>query len=112
VLLAAGFDELVDQLGCEDIANGVPGLRGGGAEGGEQVRLASAGVANQAEWLPGLDPSAAGELVAAGTFGLAVKSNSSTRLSRWESGGFHSRTARRLSRPSHSAITNSARNPQ
>jgi hypothetical protein len=30
LFLVGGLDELVDQLGCEDVADRVPGLRGGG----------------------------------------------------------------------------------
>ena len=56
------FGELVDQLRSKDVAHGVAAFGGGGAEGDEQVRLAGARVADQAERAALADPVAGGEL--------------------------------------------------
>lgn len=46
VILVGGFDELVDELGGQHVLDLVPGHRGFGAEGDEQVALAGAGVSD------------------------------------------------------------------
>ena len=56
-----GFDEFVDELGGEDVADPVAGLGGGGPEPDEQVALAGAAVADQAQRLAFGDPAAAGQ---------------------------------------------------
>ena len=61
VLVVGGLDELVDQRGGGDVADLEPGLGGGGAQPDQQVALAGAGVADQADRLPGADPGALGQ---------------------------------------------------
>ena len=93
----------------------MPGLRGGGPEGDEQVGLAGAGVADQAEWLPGLDPGAGGELMddGGGDGGVGGEVELVDAFVAGEPGvRAIRRAARRVSRSSHSAITSSARNPR
>ena len=51
-----GLDELVDELGGQGVADPVAGHGGLGAQGDEQVGLAGAGVADQAQRMTGLDP--------------------------------------------------------
>ena len=63
LLVVGGLDELVDQLGGQGVADPVAGLGGGGAQADQQVRFAGAGVADQAQRVPGLDPGAGRELV-------------------------------------------------
>lgn len=61
LLLIGGFDELVDQLGHQDVLHSVTLHRGLGAQGDEHVGLAGSGVPDQTERLTLLDPLAAGE---------------------------------------------------
>jgi len=63
----SGLDEFVDELGREDVADLVSGLGGGGPQADEQVALARAAVADQAERLTFADPTAAGEGVDGGS---------------------------------------------
>ena len=66
LFLVGGFDEFVDQFRGQDVADPVAGVRGGGAQGDEQMAFAGAGVADQAERLAGADPGAGGEGVDGG----------------------------------------------
>ena len=59
--VVGGLDELVDELGGEGVADAVAGHGGLGAQGDEQVGLAGAGVADQAERQSFPDPVAGGE---------------------------------------------------
>ena len=89
-LLVGGFDELVDQLGGQGVPDPVAGLGGGGAQCDEQVGLAGAGVADQAQRL---SLAVTQVLVArvwttAGSMlGLASKSKSSSDFWRGKPGG-------------------------
>ena len=60
-LVVGGLDEFVDQVRGGGVADPVAGLGDGGADADEQVRLAGAGVADEAQRLPGSDPGAVGE---------------------------------------------------
>jgi hypothetical protein len=59
--VVGGLDELVDELGGQGVADAVAGHGGLGAQGDEQVGLAGAGVADQAERKSFPDPVAGGE---------------------------------------------------
>ena len=58
--------EGLDEFGGGEVADPVPGLDGGDAEGDEQVGLAGAGRSEQAEVLLGPDPLQGGEVVEGG----------------------------------------------
>ena len=63
VLSASAAVEGLDELGGGEVADPVPGLDGGVAEGDEEVALAGAGGADQADVLRGADPFEDGEVV-------------------------------------------------
>jgi len=63
LLVVGRLDEFVHQLGGQRVADPVPCLRGRGAEPDQQVRFSGAGITDQAERVPGLDPGAGRELV-------------------------------------------------
>ncbi len=58
--LVGGLDQFVDELGGQGVADPVALLGGDGAKPDEQVRLAGAGVADQAQGFAVADPGAAG----------------------------------------------------
>ena len=62
VFIVGGFDEFVDQLAGQGVADSVAGFGGAGAQADEQVAFAGAGVADQTQGVAGFDPVAAGEL--------------------------------------------------
>ncbi len=71
-----GFDEFVDELRREDVADPVPGLCCGGPEADEQVALAGAAVSDQTQGLAFADPSAAGQGVDGRGVDRGVRSDS------------------------------------
>lgn len=70
--LVGGLDELVGEMGGQGVLDPVAGHGGLCAERDEQVRFAGAGVADQTQRLPLLDPFALGEGVDHGGVDVGV----------------------------------------
>ncbi len=70
--LVGGLDQLVDRFRREGVADPPAVLRGGGAQPDQQVRLAGAGVTDQAEWVALADPLAASAMVNGGRVDVRV----------------------------------------
>ena len=89
LLLVGGLDQLVDELGGQGVADPVAGHGGLGAQRDQQVGLAGAGVADQAQRLALLDPVAGGEGVDDGgvDVGVGVEVEVAQRLLPGEPGG-------------------------
>ncbi len=75
--------------------------------------FAGTGVADQAQWLPGTDPAAAGQGVNDGRVNVrvGVEIEVGQQLVTGKPAALTRRTERRRDRSSHSARNNSARNP-
>ena len=84
VFVVGGFDEFVDQLAGQGVADSVAGFSDAGAQTDEQVAFAGAGVPDQAERGSRPDPVAAGELTDEGRVdgGVGLKEKSSKRFGR------------------------------
>ena len=61
LLVAGGLGQLVHQVRRGRVADAATGLRDRGAQPDQQVGLAGAGIADQAERVAGLDPGGLGE---------------------------------------------------
>lgn len=72
LLLVGGFDELVDGLGGQHVADAEAVHRGFGAQLDRQAGLAGAGVADQAERLALLDLSAGGDGIDGGQVDVGI----------------------------------------
>jgi hypothetical protein len=59
--LVGGFGEFVDQLGGGGVTDPAALLAGGQAQADEQVGVAGAGVPEQDQGVPGVDPRAGGQ---------------------------------------------------
>jgi hypothetical protein len=88
--VVGGFDQFVDQLGGQGVADAEPGHGGFGAQCYQQVGFAGAGVADQAEREALFDPVAGGQGVDDGgvEVGVGVEVEGAQRLLAGEPGGF------------------------
>jgi hypothetical protein len=115
LLVVGGFDQLVDELCGQGVADPEPGHGGLGAQRDQQVRLAGAAVADQAQRQALLDPLAGGQGMDDGgiDIGVGVEVEAAQGLFPGEPGGLDPpNSERRRARSSHSAISSSARKPR